>query len=111
LRKLDHLLAQLLARGNYGLDSVQPLPQVQESELCALRASILNPAAEGNLLALELLDIGEVGTFRVGGLEILGSDERELAVCVFGNVLCGCRLLLLALGKFTRFGSSLLLSL
>jgi hypothetical protein len=109
--ELDHLLAQLVAGRNDRLDGVEVLAQVQESQLGRLNTSVLDPAAECNLLVLMVGGIGNARASNSGGLEVLGSAEGKLAVGTFRNVDAIGLLLLGALGQLAGFGGGLLLSL
>jgi hypothetical protein len=109
--ELDHLLAQLVAGRNDGLDGVEVLAQVQESQLGRLNASVLDPAAECNLLVLVVGSIGDARASSSGRLEALGSAEGKLAVGTGRDVDAIGLLLLGAISQLTGFGGGLLLSL
>ena len=87
LRKLDVLLARLLASSCDGLYRSQTFSQVQESQLRALGTGVLDSASEGDLLVLEGVDVREVFALHAGNLEVLGTNEMELAACALENVL------------------------
>jgi hypothetical protein len=109
--ELDHLLAQLVASGNDGLDGAEVLAQVQESQLRRLRASVLNPAAEGDLLVNVVGNIVEADAGDARGLELLRAGKRKLAVGVFRDVFGVSSLLLRAFGEFAGLRRGLLLCL
>lgn len=78
--ELDHLLAELVTGGNDSLDGAQVLAQVKESQLRRLNTSVLNPAAEGDLLVNIVGDGVEADASDARGLEVLRASEGELAV-------------------------------
>jgi hypothetical protein len=93
------------------LDGAEVLAQVQESQLRRLRASVLNPAAEGDLLVNVVGNIVEADAGDARGLELLRAGKRKLAVGVFRDVFGVSSLLLRAFGEFAGLRRGLLLCL